>query len=69
MVIDMNLAKLGTIEQIREFLAGTADLTFTVPTEEANRRRFVVTVVRRFRGVSGFLCVRRVVKYLTLVVS
>ena len=45
MVIDMNVAKLGTIEQIREFLAGTADLTFTVPTEEAKRRRFVVTVV------------------------
>ncbi len=48
MVIDMNVAKLGTIDQIREFLAGTADLTFTVPTEEAKRRRFVVTVVRRF---------------------
>jgi len=48
MVIDMNVAKLGTIEQIREFLAGTADLTFTVLTEEAKRRRFVVTVVRRF---------------------
>jgi len=48
MVIDMNVAKLGTIEQIREFLAGTADLTFTGPTEEAKRRRFVVTVVRRF---------------------
>jgi hypothetical protein len=48
MVIDMNESKLGTIEQIREFLAGTADLTFTVPAEEAKRRRFVVTVLRRF---------------------
>jgi hypothetical protein len=48
MVIDMNVAKLATIEQIREFLAGTADLTFTVPTAEAKRRQFVVTVVRRF---------------------
>jgi hypothetical protein len=48
MVIDMNVANLGTIEQIREFLGGTADLTFTVPTEEAKRRRFIVTVVRRF---------------------
>jgi hypothetical protein len=33
MVIDMNESTLGTIEQAREFLAGTADLTFTVPTE------------------------------------
>lgn len=48
MVIDMNEAKLATIEQVREFLAGTADLTFTVPTEEAKRRLFVVTVLRRF---------------------
>ena len=49
MVIDMNESKLETIEQIREFLAGTADVAFTVPTEEAKRRQFVVTVVRRFR--------------------
>jgi hypothetical protein len=48
MVIDMNESKLGTIEQVREFLAGTADLTFTVPTDEAKRRRFVVTVLGRF---------------------
>jgi hypothetical protein len=31
MVIDMNESKLKTIEQIREFLTGTADVTFTVP--------------------------------------
>jgi hypothetical protein len=48
MVIDMNEARLGTIEQVREFLAGTADLAFTVPTEEAKRRRLIVTMVRRF---------------------
>ena len=48
MVIDMNEAKLETIEQIREFLAGTAEVTFAVPAEEAKRRRFVVTVIRRF---------------------
>jgi hypothetical protein len=34
MVIDMNDARLGTIEQIREFLAGTADMTFTIPTDQ-----------------------------------
>ena len=49
MVIDMNEARLDTIEQIREFLAGTADVAFTVPPEEAKLRQFVVTVLRRFR--------------------
>lgn len=49
MVIDMNEARLETIEQIQEFLAGTADIAFTVPTEEAKRHRFVVTVLKRFR--------------------
>ncbi len=44
----MNESTLGTIEQIREFLAGTADLTFTVPTDEAKRRRLIVAVLRRF---------------------
>lgn len=49
MVIDMNDARLETIEQIREFLAGTADVAFAVPPDEAKRRAFVVTVVNRFR--------------------
>jgi hypothetical protein len=49
MVIDMNESKLETIEQIREFLAGTAEVAFTVPTEEAKRRLFVATVLKRFR--------------------
>jgi len=37
MVIDMNETRLETIEQIRDFLAGTGDMTFTVPSEEAKR--------------------------------
>jgi hypothetical protein len=49
MVIDMNESRLDTIEQIREFLAGTADVAFTVPTEEAERRLFVARVLQRFR--------------------
>jgi len=49
MVIDMNEARLETIEQIREFLAGTADVAFTVPAEEAKLRKFVVMVLQRFR--------------------
>jgi hypothetical protein len=49
MVIDMNEAELATIEQVRQFLAGTADLTFAAPVEETQRRQCVATVLRRFR--------------------
>src|SRR5665213_3302285 len=52
MVIDMNESRLETIEQIREFLAGTADVAFAVPAEEAKRRAFVATVLKRFRYFS-----------------
>ncbi len=49
MVIDMNEASLETIEQIREFLAGTCDLAFSIPADESTLRAFVATVLRRFR--------------------
>lgn len=49
MVIDMNDAKLDTIEQIREFLAGTPDADFTIPADESVLHDFVATVVKRFR--------------------
>ena len=52
MVIDMNESRLETIEQIREFLAGTADVAFAVPAEEAKRRAFVATALKRFRYFS-----------------
>lgn len=52
MVIDMNEARLDTIEQIREFLAGTADVAFSVPTDEVKLREFVATVLRRFQYFS-----------------
>ena len=48
MVIDMNETKLKTIEQIREFLAGTADVSFSIPADESTLRAFVSTVIRRF---------------------
>lgn len=48
----MNESRLETIEQIREFLAGTADVAFAVPAEEAKRRAFVATVLKRFRYFS-----------------
>ena len=47
MVIDMNESKLETIEQIREFLAGTADVTFSIPADESTLRAFVGSVIRR----------------------
>src|SRR6266403_5476494 len=49
MIIKMNETKLATLEQIREFLAGTSDVTFTIPADEAQLRAFVGTVIRRFR--------------------
>lgn len=48
MVIDMNEAKLETIEQIQEFLTGTAAVTFSIVHDEAALHNFVATVIRRF---------------------
>jgi hypothetical protein len=48
MVIDMNDARLETIEQIREFLAGTADVAFSGPTDESRLHAFVARVLKRF---------------------
>jgi transposase InsO family protein len=48
MVIDMNEARLETIEQIREFLAGTTDVAFGALTDESSLHTFVATVLKRF---------------------
>jgi hypothetical protein len=52
MVIDMNVSSLETIEQIREFLNGTAEVTFSNPADESTLRTFVATVIRRYRYFS-----------------
>ena len=55
MVIDMNLSKLDTrgwprvIEQIREFLDGTAEVAFSNPTDPSALRTFVASVLKRYR--------------------
>ena len=49
MVIDMNVSRLETIEHIREFLAGTAEVAFSHPADESARRIFVATVLKRYR--------------------
>ena len=49
MVIDMNVSRLDTIEQIREFLKGTAEVAFTNFSDESTRRAFVATVIKRYR--------------------
>jgi len=49
MIIKMNETKLATLEQIREFLAGTADVVFAIPADEPRLRVFVAAVLRRFR--------------------
>jgi hypothetical protein len=47
MVIDMNDAKLQTLEQVRAFLNGTATVDFSVAADE--RYAFVARTLRRFR--------------------
>jgi transposase InsO family protein len=49
MVIDMNESRLATIEQIVEFMAGTASVVFSIPSDESRLRGFVATVLKRFR--------------------
>jgi hypothetical protein len=49
MVINMNDSKLNSIEQIREFLEGTSEVTFTTPTDEPQRRAFVTKILKRFK--------------------
>ena len=41
MVIDMNVSKLDTIEQIKEFLDGTSEVAFSNPTDVAALRSFI----------------------------
>ena len=48
MVIDMNETKLKTVAQISAFLAGTADVAFATPANEAARRDFISSVLKRF---------------------
>jgi hypothetical protein len=52
MVIDMNVSRLETIEQIREFLNGTAEVAFSNPADESTLRTFVTTVIKRYRYFS-----------------
>ncbi len=48
MVIDMNETKLKTVAQISALLAGTADVAFATPANEAARRDFISGVLKRF---------------------
>lgn len=49
MVIDMNVSRLETIEQIQEFVNGTAEVPFTNPSDELTLHTFVTTVMKRYR--------------------
>ena len=48
MVIDMNETKLTTVGQIREFLAGTADIHWTPEEDDQARYAFIRKVLARF---------------------
>jgi hypothetical protein len=52
MVIDMNVSRLETIEQIREFLNDTKEVAFCNPADESTLRTFVATVIRRYQYFS-----------------
>jgi transposase InsO family protein len=49
MVIDMNDTKLVTLEQLRGFLAGAADLGLTATADPVARYGFIKTVLKRFK--------------------
>jgi hypothetical protein len=61
MVIDMNESRLETIEQNREFLACTAAVAFSIPTDESILRAFVTAVIRRLRYFRLAKAQRRIV--------
>ena len=47
MVIDMNESKLDSVEHIREFLAGTTEVAFSISAQESSRHRFIEQVLKR----------------------
>ena len=49
MVIHMNDSRLATLEQIREFLAATVDVSFSSPADLAQTHLFVGKVLMRFK--------------------
>lgn len=49
MVIDMNDAKLVTLEQLRGFLAGAVDLGLTATADPAARYGYIKSVLKRFK--------------------
>ena len=52
MVIDMNVSRLETIGQIREFLNGNAEVVFSNCSDQSALRAFVTTVIKRYRYFS-----------------
>lgn len=48
MVIDMDTTQLGTLEQVRQFLAGVSDVQLCVLQDDDERRRFVERTLRWF---------------------
>ncbi len=48
MVINMNEERLGTIEQIEEFLSGSAAIEFTVAGDDGERYGHISRAIKRF---------------------
>ena len=69
MVIDMNYTKLFTLEQLRGFLAGSADLALTPAANPAAGYAFIKQVLKRFqyplRGKADRGLIRRYLQRVT----
>ncbi|MDR2173463.1 MAG: hypothetical protein LBE32_04580 [Burkholderiales bacterium] len=48
MVIDMDMTRLDTVEQVREFLSGVSGMEIQMLADSAERLRFVESTLRRF---------------------
>lgn len=48
MVINMNEERLGTIEQIEDFLSGSAAIEFSVAGDDSERYGHISCVLQRF---------------------
>lgn len=68
MILHMNDAKLTTLDQVREFLSGTAEVAFTPAADDAARYADIAQVLRRFRYTQLKRCDKGLLlRYLRLV--
>ena len=68
MVIDMDESRIRTLEHVRQFLAGTPQVSFQPRAEDAERYRQIGKVVRRFSyGALGKADRGTILRYLQII--